>query len=244
MTVATPPVDTARYARDGYLVCRGVIAPPLLPDLRREADRLRDLAERDPVAYEPRIEWESVNVPDDDRDRMAGAIRKLEPVIDLSPAFAALATSEAVTAPATAILGGPVVLFEDKLNLKPPGGSTYPWHQDWSCCWRVHTDRLVTCFVHLDDADAGNGCLEVVPGSHAGKPLLPFREGSRFEVDPAHIDAAAIVPVPLAAGDMIVFDPYLLHYSDRNRSEHARRTIIYTYNPAGLGDVNRGRFPT
>ena len=93
-------------------------------------------------------------------------------------------------------------------------------------------------------ADAGNGCLEVVPGSHAGKPLLPFREGSRFEVDPAHIDAAAIVPVPLAAGDMIAFDPYLLHYSDRNRSEHARRTIIYTYNHAGLGDVNRGRFPT
>jgi hypothetical protein len=43
---------------------------------------------------------------------------------------------------------------------------------------------------------------------------------------------------------MIVFDPYLLHYSDRNRSEHARRTIIYTYNSAGLGDVNRGRFPT
>lgn len=46
---------------------------------------------------------------------------------------------------------------------------------------------------------------------------------------------------------MIVFDPYLLHSSDRNRSDRPRRTIIYTYHPARLGrlyeyrDVIEGR---
>lgn len=243
MSATTAPLDTTAYERDGYLVCRGVVAPEQLPGLRAESDRLRDLCGSDPTRYAPRIEWEVASLAEHERDGMDGVIRKLEPVVDLSPVFAGLAFDDRVAAPAVAIFGEAVSLFEDKLNLKPPGGSAYPWHQDWSCCWRAHTDRLVTCFLYLDDADAGNGCLEVVPGSHAGKPILPFREGSGFEVDPQHIDPAAIVPVPLAAGDMIAFDPYLLHYSDRNHATTARRTIIYTYNPASLGDVNLGRFP-
>jgi ectoine hydroxylase-related dioxygenase (phytanoyl-CoA dioxygenase family) len=49
--------------------------------------------------------------------------------------------------------------------------------------------------------------------------------------------------VPLAAGDMIVFDPYLLHYSDLNRGTSPRRAIIYTYYPARMGAVNQDRFP-
>jgi hypothetical protein len=42
---------------------------------------------------------------------------------------------------------------------------------------------------------------------------------------------------------MILFDPYLLHYSDLNRSRSPRRCIIYTYNPARLGQINEQRFP-
>ena len=49
--------------------------------------------------------------------------------------------------------------------------------------------------------------------------------------------------MPLKAGEMIFFDPYLLHYSDLNRSRSPRRAIIYTYHPARLGKINEGRFP-
>jgi Phytanoyl-CoA dioxygenase (PhyH) len=79
-------------------------------------------------------------------------IRMVEPVVDLSPAFASLARRAEVTAPARAILGDDVLLFEDTLNYKPPGGAGFVWHQDWACCWRAHTDELVTCFVYLDDS--------------------------------------------------------------------------------------------
>jgi ectoine hydroxylase-related dioxygenase (phytanoyl-CoA dioxygenase family) len=132
--------------------------------------------------------------------------------------------------------------FEDKLNLKLPGGSPYPWHQDWVCCWRAHTDELVTCFIYLDDADETNGCLQVIPGSQLGKPILPFKPGSRFEIDPVSFDANKAVPAPLKAGEMILFDSYLLHYSDLNRSRTPRRAIIYTYNPARMGKINELRF--
>ena len=97
---------------------------------------------------------------------MERAIRKLEPISDLSPIFAELAYAEKIAGPVSAIFGEPVEMFEDKLNLKLPGGSPYPWHQDWNCCWRAHTDELITCFIYLDDADEQNGCLQVIPGSH------------------------------------------------------------------------------
>lgn len=237
-------VDVDRYARDGYVVSRSVLGPDQVEALRQEAKRVLATCEADSDRYGPRIEWELDHLAESDKTGMQGVIRKLEPVSDLSPTFAALAHEPAITAAAEGVFGEPVELFEDKLNLKLPGGSPYPWHQDWSCCWRAHTDELATCFVYLDDADETNGCLQVVPGSHRGKPLHPFRSGGHFEVDPAAVPTDKIQPVPLRAGDMITFDSYLLHYSDLNRSLVPRMAIIYTYNPARLGKLNEQRFPT
>ncbi|MDH2443214.1 phytanoyl-CoA dioxygenase family protein [Amnibacterium sp. CER49] len=236
-------IDVDRYKREGYLVVPGVLDSSQLAQMRAEARRVLQTCAEDPERYAIRIEWEVDNVDESRRSQMQGVIRKLEPVSDLDQAFADLARDPAVTAAPEAIFGDSVELFEDKLNLKLPGGSPYPWHQDWSCCWRANTDELVTCFIYLDDADESNGCLQVVPGSHIGKPIHPFRQGSHFEVDPAYVPQDRVVPVPLKAGDMICFDSYLLHYSDYNRSDVPRMAIIYTYNPARLGKVNEHRFP-
>jgi ectoine hydroxylase-related dioxygenase (phytanoyl-CoA dioxygenase family) len=236
-------VDVAKYQQEGYLTTAAVVSDETLAQLRAESDRLMRLCGAESQRYARRIEWEVDHLAEEDQRGMQKVIRKLEPVSDLSPLFRQLAFSPYITGPVSAIFGEPVDLFEDKLNLKLPGGSPYPWHQDWVCCWRAHTDQLVTCFIYLDDADATNGCLQVVPGSHLGKPILPFRAGSRFEVDPGHVDAAKIVPAPLKAGEMIFFDPYLLHHSDLNRSRTPRRAIIFTYYPARLGKINEGRFP-
>jgi ectoine hydroxylase-related dioxygenase (phytanoyl-CoA dioxygenase family) len=239
----TLQVDVAKYQEEGFLTTAAVVSEDDLAQLRAESDRLMRLCNAESQKYARRIEWEVDHLAEEEKRGMEQVIRKLEPVSDLSPVFTELAFSPQITGPISAIFGEPVELFEDKLNLKLPGGSPYPWHQDWVCCWRAHTDQLVTCFIYLDDADAANGCLQVVPGSQLGKPILPFRPGSRFEVDPAHVDRSKIVPVPLKAGEMIFFDPYLLLYSDLNRSRTPRRAIIFTYHPASLGKINEGRFP-
>lgn len=237
-------VDVDRFWRDGYLTAPAIFSSGQLEALRAESDRLLRLCTEQAERYARRIEWEVDHLAEGDRTGMERVIRKLEPVSDLSPLFADFAYHPGIVEPVSAIFGEPVELFEDKLNLKLPGGSPYPWHQDWVCCWRAHTDQLITCFIYLDDADATNGCLQVIPGSHIGKPCLPFKPGSRFEIDPACVDTSKAKPVPLRAGEMIFFDAYLLHYSDLNRSRTPRRAIIYTYNPARLGKVNEGRFPT
>ncbi len=243
-TRAYPQVDVERYRRQGYLTAPSVVLAQHLARLREESDRVLQLCAGAPHRYAARIQWEVDYLTEGERPGMERVIRKLEPVSDLSPIFADLAFHPGIVEPVRAIFGEPVELFEDKLNLKLPGGSPYPWHQDWVCCWQAHSDELVTCFIYLDDADASNGCLQVIPGSHADKRRYPFKPGDHFEVDPTSVPHEKAVPVPLKAGDMIFFDAYLLHYSDLNRSTVPRRSIIYTYNPARLGKINEGRFPT
>lgn len=236
-------IDVEQYQRDGYLTAPSVLSPDELAVLREESDRVLALCASDPQRYAERIQWERDHLASDNQRGMDRVIRKLEPVSDLSTLFAQYAWHAGIVDPLRQIFQDDVALFEDKLNLKLPGGSAYPWHQDWACCWRAHTDELITCFIYLDDADESMGCLQVVPGSHIGKPICPFKPGSSFEIDPSCVDQEKVVPVPLKAGGMIYFDPYLLHYSDLNRSTNPRRTIIYTYNPARLGSINEGRFP-
>jgi ectoine hydroxylase-related dioxygenase (phytanoyl-CoA dioxygenase family) len=235
-------VDVEQYRRDGYLLAPAVVTPEHLARLRAESDRLIALCMADPQGNAHRLTWEADYLAEENKAGMDKVIRKIEPLIDISPVFTELAAHPGVTEPIEAIFGEPLELFEDKLNLKLPGGSSYPWHQDWNCCWRAHTDELITCFIYLDDADMANGCLQVVPGSHANKQIYPFKPGTRFTVDPACIDPEKVVPAPLRAGEMIFFDPYLLHYSDLNHSHTPRRAIIYTYNPARLGKINEKRF--
>lgn len=235
-------VDLERYRRDGYLVLRSVIGEEDLVELRSEVDRLSHVLAEDPESWGHSVDWErdATGAP-----VRGGAIARIEPLIDLSPAFAALAADPRITGPAERIFDDGVELFEDKLNLKLPGGGGFPWHQDWSCCWRAHTDDLVTCFLSLDDTTPENGPLQVIPGSHTPRACLPFNEafdpviGPDFEVDPREISEQRSVTPDLRAGDMIVFDPYLLHYSDRNASDRPRRTIIYTYGPQRLGRLYR-----
>src|SRR5215213_8546761 len=216
MQAVLTDVDVERYAREGYLTAPSVLSPDDLAELREESDRILALCAREPERYARRIQWETDHLASEDQRGMERVIRKLEPLSDLSPAFARYAKHPGIVDPLRQIFDDDVSLFEDK---------------------------LITCFIYLDDADETMGCLQVVPGSHLGKPICPFKPGSKFEIDPSCVQTDKVLPVPLPAGGMIYFDPYLLHYSDLNRSTKPRRTIIYTYNPARLGAINDDRFP-
>jgi 2-aminoethylphosphonate dioxygenase len=224
-------IDVEKYEWDGYLVVRSVLDPTEVAKYRTEIERLTHVFAANPKRHGVRVSWHGG--PDDP----ARQVKDIEPLVDMSDLFAVLVTDTRVTTPVEAIFADTVSLFEDKLRAKPPGGSGFDWHQDWSCCWRAHTDELITCFVSLDDANEENGALQVVPGSHRPRQCFPFYGDMKFGVDPKYVDVRKAVMPPLNAGDMIVFDPYLLHYSGANKSDEWRRTIIYTYAPGRLGDV-------
>lgn len=96
-------------------------------------------------------------------------------------------------------------------------------------------DRMLTLRVHLDDCDASNGALRVLPGSH--------REG-RMSVDDvrARVAVGDAVTCAVKAGDVLVMKPLLLHASSRmdldgddnsgddnsgHDTSHRRRRVIH-----------------
>lgn len=90
-------------------------------------------------------------------------------------------------------------------------------------------ENTVTIRLHLDDCDATNGALKVVPGSHLGG-VVPA------ETIAAHTATATVCAVP--AGGAMLMKPLLLHASNRSTSNRPRRVIHLEFSavelPAGL----------
>jgi phytanoyl-CoA hydroxylase len=216
------------YHANGFVIIDPVFDEDELAALRAAADHL--LVNSGPVMPGNRrlqIEKETLDGKP--------VVRKIEPIIDVVPALEELVYDPRMTGPAAQLFGEEVVLFEDKLNYKPPFmGSDYPLHQDYAY-WTEYTDRLITVTLHLDDATPENGCLRLVPGSHTqGIIERPTGEARIIAWD---VDPQVAVDAPGRAGSLVIFSCYTAHHSYMNRSAQGRRAILYTYNPIADGDT-------
>lgn len=128
---------------------------------------------------------------------------------------------------------GATKCMQSMLFFKPPGLQGQAWHQDER--FIPTRDRsLVGAWIALDDADVDNGCLWVLPGSHRTGQLFPTRHHGRpDEFDPTDesfgFDDTGAIPVEVAAGTVVFFNGYLLHRSQRNRSDRTRMALVNHY---------------
>ena len=77
-------------------------------------------------------------------------------------------------------------------------------------------ENIFTIRIHLDDTDATNGALKVIPGSH--------RNGMQRAPDAGQIEnLEAICAVP--AGGIMIMRPLLMHASSRSTGNRSRRVI-------------------
>jgi ectoine hydroxylase-related dioxygenase (phytanoyl-CoA dioxygenase family) len=164
-------------------------------------------------------------------DREAGPLT-YRPMMHLtSPALTAVACDPRWAAIVLPLLGPDVRLYWEQAVAKPPQARTeLPWHQDNGYTPLI-PEEYVTCWLALDDADEGNGCLAVLPGSHrAGTQRHhdggsgPFRVG--YDGDEAG------VAVPVRRGSVLVFSSLLMHRSGPNTTDRPRRAWILQYCPA------------
>ncbi|MFM8971330.1 MAG: phytanoyl-CoA dioxygenase family protein, partial [Actinomycetota bacterium] len=142
----------------------------------------------------------------------------------------ALLTEGALPTIAGLLLGEEAVLYKEKINYKAAGGAGYSPHQDAPAYPFI--DRHVSCMVAVDDADATNGCLEVVSGAH--HELLPVDDRGCIRADVVAAMAWEVVPVP--AGATLWFHSRTPHRSGANRSDRDRRALYPTYNARSDGD--------
>ncbi len=104
------------------------------------------------------------------------------------------------------------------------------WHQDRRY-WRYSNDNLVSVWLALDDEYSDNGVLEFLPGSH----LMQFKpeqfdEKEYFREDTSEnvVLIAKKVSTTLKKGDVIIFHSLLLHRANKNSTDKAKISFVYT----------------
>ena len=128
---------------------------------------------------------------------------------------------------------GSVKCMQSMLFVKPPGFQGQAWHQDE--VYIPTRDRsLIGAWIAIDDASIENGCLWVVPGSHKTGYLYPQREHNNpeefdFAAESFGFDVSRQIPVEVKAGSVVFFNGYLLHRSQKNRSQVYRRVLVSHY---------------
>ena len=213
--------DCARMQRDGYLVVREFFASAEVGELLRWTEDLRgapEISGRHWVYREDSVSQPGQRV-----------IQRIENFCPYHEGFDRFIRQGALSRWTAELMGGPVVLFKDKINFKMPGGAGFKAHQDQQAGWSTYAPLFVTAMVTLDAATVENGCLEIAAGRHRegliGQQWVPLEEqGLSLEV------------VPTAPGDVIFFDSYVPHASKANLTGSPRRILYITYNLAGEGD--------
>lgn len=137
-----------------------------------------------------------------------------------------------------------IAIHSAKLVAKVPGSPIIcHWHQDEAFYRRptdpaTHSRTRMSVWIPLHDAEEENGCLWVVPGSHAWG-LQPFtlvdsgqcrRRLTRKEYADRHA-----IPVPVPAGSVVLFSAWTWHHSKVNTTDRVRRAVIVSYQEATVG---------
>ena len=121
--------------------------------------------------------------------------------------------------------------------VKPPGTGTFAIHQNWPALADLN-DTTVTVWCPLVDVVASNGALQFVEGSHK---ILPHVEGPNspayFSNFRPELIKKYLKPHPMSAGEALIFDDGLIHWSANNDSVEARIAIQILCVPADAQPV-------
>jgi ectoine hydroxylase-related dioxygenase (phytanoyl-CoA dioxygenase family) len=82
----------------------------------------------------------------------------------------------------------------------------------------------------MDDADEQNGCLWLIPLSHK-KGQIQIKHGrdeiSELKAIELEVDESLAIPMPMKAGDSLIFNFWMLHKSDGNYAKDRDRRILF-----------------
>ncbi len=219
----------AQYARQGWVAAPEFFSADEAAEIARWTD---ELTARPEVPGAHMVYWEASL-----KDVGAKVRQRIEDFCPVSPEFDRLVHGRLMDATAE-LLGGPALLFKDKINFKEPGGAGFEPHQDQQAGWTEFAPTFVTALVTIDPSTLENGCLEM-----ADAPRLGALIGEEWTpLTPEQMAAFALVPVPGAPGDVLFFDSYAPHASKPNLTDAQRRILYLTYNAASDGDHRRAYY--
>lgn len=239
----------AQFRRDGYALLRGFFAPAEVAEIGGAIDQIH----AEGVAHGRSFRHGNLFYNVAPRESAAPLVRMVQwpsyhqPVLNrvrLDPRFAAM------LAP---LIGSDVKQIINQLHWKAPGGmGDFAWHQDSrfrkpDACYRNLGTAYVQTGLAIDPHNPQSGGMRFIPRSHLAGDLDLDTDsevlGNAMADDVLErvgLSAADAIDLDLAPGDLALWNPYLVHGSGINRSNHQRRLYINGYVRAA--DCDRGEW--
>ncbi len=225
------PDEVAHYQREGYVIPRYRLPPERAANLRATLDRL--------IARNPGVRPEklvSAHIERKPGQGVNGDGRNDEGVQGCQE-FLDLAKDPAILDLVEGVLGPDIILWGAHVFCKPAGdGYETPWHQDGHY-WPMRPLANCTVWVALEESVIENGCLRVIPRSHAARVTHAHLREDRADLTltmrtrDEHFDTAGAVSLELQPGQMSLHDVFLIHGAEPNRSDKRRTGIALRYMP-------------
>jgi phytanoyl-CoA hydroxylase len=233
-----------KFNRDGFVVVRGLARPDL-------CDRMKAVAREHLDKAIPPVEYEAdLRYPGAPRSRGAeggGTVRRLLQAYSREPLFREWAASRELRSRLAQKLGPDVMLAQAHHNCvmtkHPRFGSLTGWHQDIRY-WAFRRPELVSVWLALGTERDPNGCLWVVPGSHAlelSRERFDDAVFFREDMDANRVLVARRIFVELEPHDVLFFHCRLLHAAGPNRGDEVKLSVVFTYRSAGNPAIEGSR---
>jgi phytanoyl-CoA hydroxylase len=212
------------FQKNGFLVLKNFASHELCDEITKKA---KEHLEKKIAPIESEQEYLNFN------DNKI-TIRRLRQVYDREEIFRIWMTNEQIRPILKQVLNDDVVLtlaHHNSIMTKLPKESTRTyWHQDRRY-WSFENDNLVSVWLSLGDEFLDNGLLEFIPGSHKMNfDSNRFDENSNF-LDENNENIKLIknkVSTPLKKGDVVLFHCKTLHHANKNNTENAKISFVYT----------------
>lgn len=143
-------------------------------------------------------------------------------------------------------VGAKLALFKDKCNVKVPQGGAFPPHQDAPAYLNFGPTLFITAGIMLDALSVENGCLHMATNyrqlnhgiaqncatPYGDYPLFHYYEGGARNGDIVDEVQAALQWEAIGgqAGDLLLFNSFIPHFSSINASQAHRRVLYLTFN--------------
>jgi len=186
------------------------------------------------IGYDEKSKAYRTDVSDYTKEEAGTTVRRLRQVYDRDILFKTWMEDEKIRPVLQQILNDQVVIttsHHNSIMTKMPHTSTETkWHQDRRY-WRYSDDNLVSIWLALANETSENGVLEFIPGSHR----MTFETDQFDEKEYFREDSSKNMPLiekkvstTLQKGDVLLFHSLLLHRANKNDTDKAKISFVYT----------------
>jgi phytanoyl-CoA hydroxylase len=227
--------ELEQFARDGYVVVRGLAPEPLRARMLEVAKAHLESGVA-PLEYEADVRYPGAP---SSHDAPGGrTVRRLLQACARDPVYREWATSPALASRLAQLLRPSVELSQAHHNCvmtkDPRYSSLTNWHRDIRY-WSFERPELVSVWLALGRERYENGCLLVLPGSHAmdfSSEQLDSAQFLRTDVEANRELLAREAAVELDPGDVLFFHSSLFHAAGHNQTDETKFSVVHTYHAA------------